>query len=566
MEPLDRYFGIFDSEDRLVGGGGIEGNVMKCIALSEATRNESLTNPLVSRIRESALADGHQEIFIFTKPENRIIFESLAFHTVGMAEKAILMESDPRGIGSYCRNLSELAEKTMTNANERRGVIVMNCNPLTLGHLYLIENAAKRVDRLFIIPVKDSDTEYTYSERKSMMEKATCHLKNVTVVPGSPYSISRATFPTYFLKELSDASITHIGLDLDIFSRHIAPALGVCVRFIGTEPTDALTREYNTFIHRTLPQKGIEVEEIARLENNGDPVSASRVRKLSDNMQIGAAMRLLPESSIPYLLSHLATRCLREELDLTPKPGLVDRDDSGSHIDMDHTLMSHSIDALQPWFREICEIVRTHDHKNAETERQDLVTLIKTTGLAAEKAMLEATGGVNTHRGALFSFGLTLAAAMLLHKKHVSIDMASLSAQIQQLATDFKGGTDTNGARAKQKYGIKGAAEIAREGYLQLYSDWLPFWISVMTDKDGKHKLLLHIMSTLDDTNIYHRGGTEGAIYVKETAKRLLQNLNIQTLLQANYDFIGLNLSPGGAADMFALTLLTCSLLTGAET
>ena len=74
MEPLDRYFGIFDSEDRLVGGGGIEGNVMKCIALSEATRNESLTNPLVSRIRESALADGHQEIFIFKKHEYRIIF------------------------------------------------------------------------------------------------------------------------------------------------------------------------------------------------------------------------------------------------------------------------------------------------------------------------------------------------------------------------------------------------------------------------------------------------------------------------------------------------------------
>lgn len=104
MENLDRYFGIFDMNDNLVGGGGLQENVVKCIALSESTRNESLTNPLMSRIREAAMADGHYDLLLFTKPENQRIFESLAFHTVGKADKALLLESNPRGISGYCKN------------------------------------------------------------------------------------------------------------------------------------------------------------------------------------------------------------------------------------------------------------------------------------------------------------------------------------------------------------------------------------------------------------------------------------------------------------------------------
>ena len=158
MENLDRYFGIFDMNDTLVGGGGLQGNVVKCIALSESTRNESLTNPLMSRIREAAMADGHYDLFLFTKPENQRIFESLAFHTVGKADKALLLESNPRGISGYCKKLSGILPQSKESRN---GVIVMNCNPLTKGHLFLIEAAAKQVDFLFIIPVMEGDSEYS---------------------------------------------------------------------------------------------------------------------------------------------------------------------------------------------------------------------------------------------------------------------------------------------------------------------------------------------------------------------------------------------------------------------
>lgn len=558
MESLDRYFGIFDSADRLVGGGGIEGNVIKCIALSEATRNESLTNPLVSRIRESAITDGHPEVFLFTKPKNRKIFESLAFHTIGESEKAILLESDPRGVTSYCQTLRKTRDSLPHTDKQKNGVIVMNCNPMTSGHLFLIETAATQVDRLFIIPVMEGKPEYDYIERKEMIEKGVDHLSNVSVVSGSPYSVSQATFPTYFLKDLSDASRTHIELDLDIFARHIAPALDVSVRFIGSEPTDALTREYNAMMHQMLPARGIEVIEISRLEKDGCPVSASRVRRLTQSMQAGAAIQLLPPTSIPYILSHMASICLREELDLTPKPGLVDLNDTGAHTDMDHSLMNRSITSLQPWFREICEIASRYP---SHEETSLAASGIKEAGIAAENAMLKTTNGINTHRGALFSIGITLAATMRLHKRTCPIGEESLQKEIQELALFFPGGEKTNGAQAKTKFGIKGAAETAKEGYRQLYSDWLPFWRQVKSDADGKLKLLLRIMTTLDDTNIYYRGGIQGSLFVKETAERILRDFSLSALQRANVEFIGLNLSPGGAADMLALTLLTHSLI-----
>lgn len=103
----------------------------------------------------------------------------------------------------------------------------MNANPFTKGHRYLVETASKMVDNLYIIVVKEDKSLFSYQERKSMIEQGTKDIENVVVCKGSDYAISAATFPTYFLKELTDATDTHITLDLDLFSTYIAPALGI---------------------------------------------------------------------------------------------------------------------------------------------------------------------------------------------------------------------------------------------------------------------------------------------------------------------------------------------------
>ncbi len=558
MEQMDRYLGIFDSNEELVGGGGLKDNVVKCIALSESTRNESLSNPLISRIRQTAASDGFSELFLFTKPENKVIFESLAFHTVGEADKAILMETDPRGISSYLQKIQEIANNPRDEEGEKKtGVIVMNCNPLTIGHLYLITEAAARVDHLFIIPVLDSKNGFSYWERKGMLEKATHHLLNVTILPGSSYSVSQATFPTYFIKDLSDASKTQIELDLDIFARHIAPALNATIRFVGSEPTDSLTREYNETMKRLLPQRGIKVVELSRLEQNDKPVSASLVRRLLSERNAFDALHLLPPSSIPYLLAHSASNALLDELTLTPKPGLIDKNDSGAHSDMDFDMMKRSIQVLESVFTAISDLIFSHP----ELETGKLVDKIREIGLLGERNMLETTKGVNTHRGALFALGIAIAATSRIIATHRTLTAENLQQEIREIGSRFSGGVETNGAKVREKYRIKGAAESAAEGYPQLFANWLPYFRTNSSSPYCLLKLLIRIMTTLDDSNVYHRGGKEGADFVHKTAIQLQNDFSLPAIEKANIEFINRNLSPGGTADMLALTLFISSIL-----
>lgn len=281
----------------------------------------------------------------------------------------------------------------------------MNCNPFTLGHRYLIEQAAKQVKRLYVIVVREDCSLFAYTERKAMVEQGVADIENVTVIDGSDYAISRATFPTYFLKRLDDAADTQMLLDLDLFRRHIAPALGATVRFVGTEPTDQLTRRYNQLMHEALT----DVREIDRLAKDGNAVSASRVRKAMEQGDMNTIRQLVPPTTLPYIIAHLATQALQAELDTTPKPGLVDKDNNGAHRDMDHALMQLSINTLHPYF------VRLALLGFADTLPSHAA--IRDTGIEAEKAMLAATNGVNTHKGALFSMGLAVVAAAYEEKK-----------------------------------------------------------------------------------------------------------------------------------------------------
>lgn len=538
MEPFDTYFGIFDTEEEMIGGGGLRGRVIKGVALTEKARNGSLTNSLISRLREEAAGCGFLSTFIFTKPEYRDLFESLAYYTVGVAPEAVLLESDPRGISGYCRNLEKLRRPGVN------GVIVMNCNPLTLGHRYLIEKASEQVDNLYIIPVKENASEFSEAERNHMLASVTDKVPGAILCPGSDYIISSATFPTYFLKDLSHASTTQIALDLNIFGKHIAPALGATVRFAGSEPTDLLTAEYNRGMTQILPQYGIEFREISRLEREGRAISASEVRRLISEMHFGEAVGLIDQASLPAVLARLACAALKTELALTPKPGLIDNDDNGSHTDMDFDMMSRSIDALKSGFSKLAFLP-------VDAGVSEIVEI----GKKAESEMLAATGGVNTHRGALFSLGLAVAAAS---RAYVSGDetLTRVQRNIVEMASAMEScNTTSHGSSAVRNYGAKGALQMAREGYADAFGCWLPYLRSLDNDQYRLHKTLLKIMTTLQDTNLYHRGGQEGYEFARKTAENLLSDFSIEAMRDANDSFRKRNLSPGGSADMLSLTL-----------
>lgn len=604
IDDMNYYAAVLDDDGEMIAGGGLKDDVIKCVAVDDAHKGEAIANTLVSHLISHANQEGYSCIKLFTKPKNRQLFESLSFRLLAEAPEAILMETGIGGISNTVEALKKIKEESekykeyhkeckedskecrentsylntttsqhLNTTMQPTGCIVMNCNPFTLGHRYLVESASRMVEHLFVIVVREDRSAFSYQERKAMVTAGTADLKNVTVCDGSEYAISNTTFPTYFLKRLSDATDTQILLDLDLFRRHIAPVLGAEVRFVGTEPTDELTRRYNELMMESLGKD--HVVQIPRLENGGVAVSASRVRRAMESNCLKEAAQLVPPTTLPYIIAHLATRALHAELDTTPKPGLVDKDNSGAHRDMDHALMSRSIRAIHPYFVRLALLGFAADMPS----HADIVK----TGIEAERAMFEATNGVNTYKGALFSMGLAVVAAAGKAWQGSSITPQTLSAAISKLAFAFPDTKGTHGSKAKQTAAsetatFKGALDNAREGYPMLFNDWLPFYanLSKKGEPHALHLTLLRIMCDLDDTNIVYRTSLAMMKQVKEESRDVLSrwseathgtpqtdgDTNLDTILgDMNRSFVQRNISPGGSADMLSLVVFINGVL-----
>ena len=604
METLDVYYTLQNTDGAILAGAGLAGDVIKCVAVAPEARSEGLVAPLVSHILSQ---HGPGNLKVFTKPENEAVFGSLGFHAIARAPLAILMENG-RGLEAYCACLKDtlLSSRPTEGSGEISssvGVVVMNANPFTLGHRYLLEQAAAQVDRLVVIPVRTSYA-FPYTERLAMIKAGAP--SGVTVVEGSDYQISAATFPTYFLKDLSEAAETQMRLDLDLFARHIAPALGATVRFVGSEPQDPLTARYNALMQELLPLKVVEIPRLkaepvseenyflqgfAKNQFSSDPVkpinashtaviSASAVRTALEQGSYARAAALCPESTRPYLMAALAERALRRELDTPLKPGLVGPDSSGAHTDMDYALMQKAIAALRPYWSRMA--------------KASVPPLLQMIGIEAEKAMKKATGGVNTHRGAIFALGLALNARgmevpvteevmqnRLCKIAGVILRNGLIDSELHLTAKDATASHLSHGEEAVKQYGVKGARALALEGYKDLWSHWLPYYRSLRGQASScpEQQTLLRIMSTLDDTCVIHRVGYERAQEVKREAAAMLVALEnyfsqgfaknqfskaIPTATEMLQDlcvrYAAEGISPGGAADMLALTILIDSL------
>ena len=559
LEEVDLYLAVLDDEGDILAGGGLRRDIIKCIAVSESARSAGLSVPLISRLISMAAERGHTNVKVFTKPGNRSVFERLGFRLLAEAPKAILMENG-RGLEDYCQYL---------RGHRADGVIVMNANPFTLGHRYLVEQASMSFRapegrrNLVVIPVKEDASRFPYGERLEMIRRGCDGLADV--LEGSDYQISSATFPTYFLKDLSDASETQMRLDLDLFGRHIAPALGASVRFVGSEPADPMTARYNALMKEILPSFGVQVVEIERLKSSDDRfVTASRVRERLDEGSFSAAKALTPASTWPYLMADLAERALRMELDAPLKPGLVGPDSNGAHGDMDYALMRRSIAAIRPYFSRMALA------GSADELRQ--------LGIDAEKAMLAATGGVNGHRGAIFALGLTASVfGRRMEFADNQLDMQKYLAQTARVLLDNSPADNklhstalSHGEAAVQKYGVKGARAMALDGYKDLLADWQPYYHGIRKQPFALQRTLVYLIASLDDTCLIHRVGYERSVQLRGEASDVFgviahgaDDEKTESLLKGLCGrYAAEGASPGGAADMLALTVFIDSLLS----
>ena len=285
---------IFDG-DTPVATGSRQGNLLKYIAVDDSRQGEGLTATVLTALKHEAFQEGYEHLFLYTKPANRYMFESLFFYPIAQTDTVLLMESQQGGVANFLDSLP------VFHTTEPVGALVMNCDPFTRGHRYLIETAAKECAHIYVFVLSEDKGFFSAHHRLEMVKRGTEDLTNVTVLPTGPYLISSATFPTYFLKDRDEAETIHCALDIAIFTKYFAPKFSITRRYVGTEPFSAITANYNRILEASLPQKGISLHQIPRLKAQGTPISASHIRQLIAAKNLSGLDALLPETSFSYL-------------------------------------------------------------------------------------------------------------------------------------------------------------------------------------------------------------------------------------------------------------------------
>lgn len=205
------------------------------------------------------------------------------------------------------KNLEEYSEFLRSIRNSEAtisGGIVMNCNPFTNGHRYLVEYASSMVDALYIFVVEEDKSIFPFQDRMELIRMGTQDLKNVIVVPSGSFILSAITFPEYFVKDSQKYITVDTSKDIKIFASQIAPILNITIRFAGQEPIDPITRQYNQSMREILPEYNIKFMEIERQDYGGNPISASRIRALIKERSWEQLREMVPESTFKYLKEH----------------------------------------------------------------------------------------------------------------------------------------------------------------------------------------------------------------------------------------------------------------------
>lgn len=295
--------GLYDY-NRLIATGSIDRNVVKMIAVDPRYQSENLSSRILSYLLSILQAKQVSHYFLFTKPENKKVFSNFNFKEIIETDNVVLYENKEHDI---TETLSIL-KKELPNKVKSRGAIVMNLNPMTLGHLYLIEKALEICGDLIIFLVEEDNSIINYETRLAILKKTVKHLKNVYIFPSTSYMISNATFPTYFLKDQNKMDV-YTTLDISIFKKYFMPIFEIDLRIVGEEPLDILTNTYNSTMKKMI---GNHVLVIPRKSVDDQIISASLVRKLAKNKDFKTIKRFVPEATYEFLISEKGRRLFND--------------------------------------------------------------------------------------------------------------------------------------------------------------------------------------------------------------------------------------------------------------
>ena len=309
---------LCDAQGAIAGTGSYQGQVLKYVVVAPVHRATNAFSVIVTHLIR-LLMKRHKQIFAFTRPGNTKSFERQGFKEVATAEPLVtLMEFGYRSIQDY---RAYLQSRKSIQAIPPISAIVVNCNPFTNGHKYLIETAAAQSTIVYLFVVEEDRSVFPFKDRWKLVEEGTRHLANVVMLKGGPYVVSGSIFPGYFLQNEAPDLVTRnqAELDVTIFAQHIVPVLGITRRYVGTEPYSPTTQAYNAAMERILTLRAVEVIEIERMSRGADAegkpnyISATKIRNAIRENSLSSILDFLPPCTLAYLQS-ASSKAVRAKL------------------------------------------------------------------------------------------------------------------------------------------------------------------------------------------------------------------------------------------------------------
>jgi len=293
-DDINESFYIED-QGEIIATGSRSKNLIKAIAVSKEHRGENLASLLLTELLASMRAEKIFYYQVYTKAEYLSIFESMGFSFIEKTDKVAVLEGGDGNIETTINRMKKRIEERFKRSLDKAdiGAIVVNCNPMTKGHFQLIIDSAANHEIFLVLVVEEEKSFFTYPERLLLINKALAGYENIMVIPSTGYVVSSLTFPSYFLKSIDEAEKEHAKLDAMIFRDYFIRILNIRKRYVGGE-TEPVMVTYNNLLKRYLGDTLVRRE---RFQQDNEPISASRVRKLILEGKPREASMLVPDAA-----------------------------------------------------------------------------------------------------------------------------------------------------------------------------------------------------------------------------------------------------------------------------
>ena len=295
-QNLDYTCGIFDETDNLVGTGSCFKSSLRCLAVDHNHQGEGLMNKLVTHLMSFQFQRGNSHIFVYTKVKSAKFFQDLGFTEIArVADKLVFLENESSGFSDYLSQLTKSEQHY-----QRVAGVVINANPFSLGHQYLVRKACEENDLVHLFIVSQDSSLFPFSVRERLVKEGTAQFDNIIYHETGSYMISSSTFPSYFLKDDELVIKTQASLDIQLFIK-IAQTLGINSRYVGEEPFSQVTGIYNEVMKTDLSKANIDCHIVPRLAVKDNVVSASKIRQAIKDSDLEAVRPMVPQSTFNFL-------------------------------------------------------------------------------------------------------------------------------------------------------------------------------------------------------------------------------------------------------------------------